>query len=107
MKLRYSFRSFCAVRIHGVFLMFCASVSLSLGQNATPAQPTPAAAPATAVAPAPAAAAPAAAAPAATTAVQTQAMTATTTDLQSPKIPAEQLDSLVAPIALYPDQLLA
>src|SRR4029077_18545577 len=26
---------------------------------------------------------------------------------EAPKIPADQLDSLVAPIALYPDQLLA
>ena len=33
--------------------------------------------------------------------------TTTTTDLSAPKIPNEQLDSLVAPIALYPDNLLA
>ena len=31
----------------------------------------------------------------------------TATDLEAPKIPADQLDSLVAPIALYPDPLLA
>src|SRR5436305_14837870 len=34
-------------------------------------------------------------------------MTTTTTEQESPKIPNEQLDSLVAPIALYPDPLLA
>jgi len=38
---------------------------------------------------------------------QSQVMTTTTTEQQSPKIPNEQLDSLVAPIALYPDPLLA
>jgi hypothetical protein len=46
---------------------------------------------------------PAATAPAATTATMTQ--TAETPD--APKIPNDQLDSLVAPIALYPDPLLA
>ena len=30
-----------------------------------------------------------------------------TSDQEAPKIPADQLDSLVAPIALYPDPLLA
>ena len=34
-------------------------------------------------------------------------VTTTTTTEETPKIPAEQLESLVAPIALYPDQLLA
>ena len=34
-------------------------------------------------------------------------MTTTTPDLNAPKIPNDQLDSLVAPIALYPDNLLA
>src|SRR6266849_6065247 len=40
---------------------------------------------------------------------QSQVMTTTTnTDAQqAPKIPNDQLDSLVAPIALYPDQLLS
>src|SRR5204862_148384 len=38
---------------------------------------------------------------------QSQVMTTTTTEQESPKIPNEQLDSLVAPIALYPDPLLA
>jgi Protein of unknown function (DUF3300) len=33
--------------------------------------------------------------------------TETATDLEAPIIPAEQLDALVAPIALYPDPLLA
>src|SRR5437868_6897077 len=37
---------------------------------------------------------------------QSQVMTTTTTD-EAPKIPNDQLDSLVAPIALYPDPLLA
>src|SRR3954468_12188355 len=35
------------------------------------------------------------------------APTATTTEEPAPKIPNDQLDSLVAPIALYPDPLLA
>src|SRR5437667_6254848 len=38
---------------------------------------------------------------------QSQVMTTTTTEQESPKIPNEQLDSLVAPIALFPDPLLA
>src|ERR1043166_7950318 len=39
---------------------------------------------------------------------QSQEMTTTTTDTdQAPKLPNDQLDSLVAPIALYPDSLLA
>jgi len=38
---------------------------------------------------------------------QSQEMTTTTTDQETPKLPAEELDSLVAPIALYPDDLLA
>src|SRR5262245_30014620 len=40
---------------------------------------------------------------------QSQVMTTTTNEAppDTPKIPAEQLDSLVAPIALYPDPLLA
>src|SRR5216110_1132490 len=38
---------------------------------------------------------------------QSQVMTTTTTEQESPKIPNEQLHSLVAPIALYPDPLLA
>src|SRR5438105_12387600 len=37
---------------------------------------------------------------------QSQAMTTTTTD-EGPKLPNVQLDSLVAPIALYPDPLLS
>src|SRR5216684_4066109 len=37
---------------------------------------------------------------------QSQVMTTTTTE-EAPKIPTDQLDSLVAPIALYPDQLLS
>src|SRR4030095_15572802 len=37
-----------------------------------------------------------------------QVMNTTTSDTeQAPKLPNDQLDSLVAPIALYPDQLLA
>src|SRR3954465_371183 len=44
-------------------------------------------------------------------AAQSQVLTTTTpaqdADLSSPKIPNDQLDSLVAPVALYPDQLLA
>src|SRR5436309_10951529 len=37
-----------------------------------------------------------------------QVMTTTTSDTeQAPKLPNDQLDSLVAPIALYPDALLA
>src|SRR5947208_3360477 len=39
---------------------------------------------------------------------QSQVMTTTTPDTeQAPKLPNDQLDSLVAPIALYPDPLLA
>src|SRR5438105_1831449 len=38
---------------------------------------------------------------------QSQVMTTTTDVEQSPKLPNEKLDSLVAPIALYPDQLLS
>ena len=38
--------------------------------------------------------------------VQAQEETTTTTE-EAPKIPNDQLDSLVAPIALYPDDLLA
>src|SRR4026208_660741 len=40
---------------------------------------------------------------------QSQEMTTTTTSdtEQAPKLPNDQLDSLVAPIALYPDPLLA
>src|ERR1700756_4903838 len=39
---------------------------------------------------------------------QSQVMTTTTSNTeQAPKIPNEELDSLVAPIALYPDPLLA
>ena len=38
---------------------------------------------------------------------QSQEMTTTTTDQQTTTLPAGELDSLVAPIALYPDQLLA
>src|SRR5437867_1805307 len=37
---------------------------------------------------------------------QSQALTTTTTE-EAPKIPNDQLDSLVAPIALYPDPLLS
>src|SRR5205807_9264811 len=37
---------------------------------------------------------------------QSQVMTTTTTE-EAPKIPNDQLDSLVAPIALYPDPLLS
>ncbi|HEY6070903.1 MAG TPA: DUF3300 domain-containing protein, partial [Chthoniobacterales bacterium] len=43
--------------------------------------------------------------PATTTTTTTTA--ATTTETATPKIPNDQLDSLVAPIALYPDPLLA
>ncbi|WP_198947352.1 DUF3300 domain-containing protein, partial [Cellulosimicrobium sp. KWT-B] len=38
---------------------------------------------------------------------QSQVMTTTTPATEEPKIPNDQLDSLVAPIALYPDPLLA
>src|SRR5881398_2812631 len=39
---------------------------------------------------------------------ESQVMTTTTSDTeQAPKLPNDQLDSLVAPIALYPDPLLA
>src|SRR5262245_2073004 len=38
---------------------------------------------------------------------QSQEMTTTTTDQQTTTLPAGELDSLVAPIALYPDDLLA
>src|SRR3981081_691096 len=38
---------------------------------------------------------------------QAQSEVMTTTPQEAPKIPNDQLDSLVAPIALYPDPLLA
>src|SRR5262245_21328303 len=38
---------------------------------------------------------------------QSQVMTTTTTDQETTKLPPQELDSLVAPIALYSDQLLA
>jgi hypothetical protein len=38
---------------------------------------------------------------------QSQEMTTTTSDQEAPKLPAGELDSLVAPIALYSDDLLA
>src|ERR1044071_1103357 len=38
---------------------------------------------------------------------QSQEMTTTTNDQETTKLPPEELDSLVAPIALYPDDLLA
>jgi hypothetical protein len=38
---------------------------------------------------------------------QPAVVTTTTTTEETPLIPAEELDSLVAPIALYPDPLLA
>jgi hypothetical protein len=38
---------------------------------------------------------------------QSQVMTTTSDTEEAPKIPSDQLDSLVAPIALYPDPLLA
>src|SRR5882724_6122559 len=38
---------------------------------------------------------------------QSQEMTTTTNDQETAKLPSEELDSLVAPIALYPDPLLA
>src|SRR5256885_12127543 len=38
---------------------------------------------------------------------QSQEMTTTTNDQETPKLPPEELASLVAPIALYPDPLLA
>ena len=44
--------------------------------------------------------------PGSAVAVQTQQSTAPT-DQAAAKIPADQLDSLVAPIALYPDPLLS
>jgi hypothetical protein len=38
---------------------------------------------------------------------ESQAMTTTTTDQETTKLPPQELDSLVAPIALYSDSLLA
>src|SRR4030095_16696756 len=38
---------------------------------------------------------------------QSQVMTTTTTEEEAPKLPIDQLDSLVAPVALYSDPLLA
>lgn len=48
-----------------------------------------------------------AAAPATTTTPDMFARLSSAQDEQAPKIPNDQLDSLVAPIALYPDPLLA
>ena len=74
---RKLFYSLIAILLGGLLSPVC---SVGLAQQATPGQPA-----------------------------QSQVMTTTTPDAEqaAPKISADQLDSLVAPIALYPDQLLS
>src|SRR3954454_699897 len=90
MKSQCCLFKFRAIAFHCVVLSFCGS-SILCGQNVLLAQEQ--------VTPAPA--------PAAESQVLTTTTPAPDADLSSPKIPNDQLDSLVAPIALYPDQLLA
>ena len=67
---------------HGVVITLCSSALISLGQTTAPTAPAPQG--------------------------QSPVMTTTTTESAPDQpIPPEQLDSLVAPIALYPDPLLA
>jgi hypothetical protein len=81
MKQRGSRPKFTANLFHSVLAIFCGSAVVSLGQG-------PSAAPARQA--------------------QSQVLTTTTpSQEEAPKIPNDQLDSLVAPIALFPDPLLA
>src|SRR3981081_3574870 len=89
MKSQRSLFRFRANAFHCAVVSLCGSSVLSFGQAVLLDQEPPTPAPA----------------------AQSQVMTTTTptpdADLSSPKIPNDQLDSLVAPIALYPDPLLA
>ena len=71
-------RKFFSNTFHGVIAILCGSTLVSLGQIGSPAPQA-----------------------------QSQEMTTTSPAPESPKIPNDQLDSLVAPIALYSDDLLA
>src|SRR5947207_6274731 len=89
MKSQRSLFRFRANTFHCAVVSLCGSSILSFGQTVLVAQEQSAPAPA----------------------AQSQVLTNTTptpdADLSSPKIPNDQLDSLVAPIALFPDPLLA
>ena len=86
MKSLRSQSRFRANKFHRAIVIVCGSAALSFGQTALLAQGQPAQPPA----------------------AESQVITTTTNeDLTSPKIPNDQLDSLVAPVALYPDPLLA
>jgi Protein of unknown function (DUF3300) len=81
MKLKFDRAKYWANRCGGVFAILFVGVQISLGQSGSPAPPP---------------------------AAQSQVMTTTTTEQEpAAPLPPEQLDSLVAPIALYSDPLLA
>ena len=77
MKLRESRRFYCPL-INRLFAVSCSAIMLSLGQPLAIAQQA-----------------------------QSPATATTAAAEQAPKISNDQLDSLVAPIALYSDELLA
>ncbi len=80
MKLKFDRAKCWANRCYSVFAIFFIGVQISLGQTGSPAPPQG----------------------------QAPVMTTTTTEQQpAANLPPEQLDSLVAPIALYSDPLLA
>ena len=82
MKLRHSPIRFCAARCERALIILCGGIMLAAGQTVTLAQtPSPAA--------------------------DSPATTSPAPPAEAPKISNDQLDSLVAPIALYSDQLLA
>ena len=89
MKSQRSLFRFRVNTFHCAVVSLCGSSILSFGQTVLVAQEQSVPAPA----------------------AQSQVLTNTTptpdADLSSPKIPNDQLDSLVAPIALFPDPLLA
>src|SRR5207247_7280383 len=89
MKSQRSLFRFRVNTFHCAVVSLCGSSILSFGQTVLVAQEQSAPAPV----------------------AQSQVLTNTTptpdADLSSPKIPNDQLDSLVAPIALFPDPLLA
>src|SRR4051794_34832429 len=86
MKLRHSPPRSPAGLCPCAILICCGSIIIALGQTVMLAQEAP---------------------PSAPPAAQSQVATTTTSDLNVPKLPPDQLDSLVAPIALYSDNLLA
>ena len=81
MKLPYSPIRIRAVRFERALLIVCGGVLLAANQTAILAQTPPA--------------------------PESQVMPAPTAQPDAPTIPNDQLDALVAPVALYSDQLLA